>query len=415
MMPLYNIGIRAYRSAIGLAMPFNQKARFWVKGRKNWRENLKKAIDSKSEWIWFHCSSLGEFEQGRPLIEAIKAKRPKLKILLTFFSPSGYEIRKNYEVADHVAYLPLDTKKNAQDFLDILNPKLVFFVKYDLWLNFIAETQAKGIPMILISVLLRADSRFLKSNFKSLYKKAFRGFRWIFTQDENSRQLLKSFAECDQISVAGDTRFDRVAQLPKKFVPIPEIEDFIMDRTCIVAGSPWPKDEAVLLPVISKLRRKDLCWIIAPHEIHPAHIDEHIDESEGKMAKFSEIEDKKPETDVLWIDNIGMLSRLYHYASIVYIGGGFGSGIHNTQEAAIYGNPILFGPNYSKFQEAVDMVAAGGALSIKTADELEAGILNWLDDPDRMAETGSQNIAYMNSCTGATNRILEKLDIEKLI
>lgn len=415
MMPLYNIGIRAYRAVIGLAMPFNPKAKFWVKGRKNWREKLSNAIDHDSDWIWFHCSSLGEFEQGRPLIEAIKAQKPKFKILLTFFSPSGYEVRKNYEVADYVAYLPLDTKRNAQDFLAILKPKLVFFVKYDLWLNFIACTQARNIPIILISVLLRPESSFLKSNFKSLYKTAFQGFHWIFTQDEASSNLLRAFANCERLSVAGDTRFDRVAQLPKKFVPIPEIEGFINDRTCIVAGSPWPKDEAVLLPVISKLRRKDLCWIIAPHEIHPAHIDGHIDESEGKMAKFSEIEDATAKTDVLWIDNIGMLSRLYHYASIVYIGGGFGSGIHNTQEAAIYGNPILFGPNYSKFQEAVDMVNAGGAISIKSINELETGIVNWLDNIDALTKAGGQNMNYMIACTGATNRILEKLEAENLI
>ena len=412
MMPFYNIGIRAYRLAIGLASPFKKKAQFWVQGRKNWEQKLSQAIDSDSNWIWFHCSSLGEFEQGRPLIEAIKAKYHTYKILLTFFSPSGYEIRKNYAVADHVAYLPLDTRSNAKAFLEIVKPKLVFFVKYDLWLNFIAETHHRNIPMVLISVLLRADSKFLKSAFKKLYQEAFKSFSWIFTQDKVSKNLLTSFAQCQTISIAGDTRFDRVAELPAKFELIPAIEKFIGNRRCIVAGSPWPKDEAILLPTISNLRAENLCWIIAPHEIHPAHIDQHIAASNGRMAKFCAIEKCSDQTDILWIDNIGMLSRLYHYATLVYIGGGFGAGIHNTQEAAIYGNPVLFGPKFQNFKEAVDMVQDGGAIPVNSASELEKGISFWLNDSEELAKTRAQNIAYMQFCTGATKIILEKLDAE---
>lgn len=412
MMPFYNIGIRAYRLAIGLASPFKAKAKLWIQGRKSWRKNLRKAIDSDSNWVWFHCSSLGEFEQGRPLIEAIKAKYPDYKILLTFFSPSGYEIRKNYALADHIAYLPLDTPSNAKAFLEIVNPKLVFFVKYDLWLNFIAETKRQKIPMVLISVLLRADSKFLKSAFKKLYQKAFQAFSWIFTQDEDSLVLLKNFAGCEAISVAGDTRFDRVAELPAKFIPIPEIDQFIAGRRCIVAGSPWPKDEAILLPTIAKMRQADLCWIIAPHEIHPAHIDQHIATSDGRMVKFSAMAHDDAKVDVLWIDNIGILSRLYHYSTLVYIGGGFGAGIHNTQEAAIYGNPVLFGPRFENFKEAVDMVKAGGAKAVHSADELENALSFWLQDADALAKTRAQNIAYMQACTGATEIILTKMDAE---
>lgn len=411
MTLFYNLGILLYGWAIRIASPFNRKARLWVDGRKDWEKKLARALGDRQDWIWMHCSSLGEFEQGRPLIEAIKHQYPHQKILLSFFSPSGYEIRKNFAHVDHVCYLPLDTPRNARTFLDILQPKLVIYVKYDLWLNFIAEAEARKIHQILVSAILRKDSKFLKSGLRKQYRQAFHAFSWIFTQDQDTHNLLTQLVQLDRISVAGDTRFDRVAELPAKFEPVPGIEAFIAGRRCIVAGSPWPRDEEILLPVINRLRRPELCWIVAPHEIHPQHIDQHIAHSAGKMIKYSHISGASPAADVLWIDNVGMLSRLYHGAALVYIGGGFGLGIHNTQEAAVYGNPIIFGPNYQKFQEAVDMIAAGSAISVTTADELEKAILHWLDDASLMLQTRTTNQEYIQSKTGATAAIMVKMHL----
>lgn len=411
MKLLYNLGIRAYGLAIRLAAPFHKKARLWVEGRRDWERRLARALGDREGWIWMHCSSLGEFEQGRPLIEAIKERHPHQRILLSFFSPSGFELRKHYPLADHVCYLPLDTPRNADLVMALVKPRLLIHVKYDLWLNLISAAHARNVPQVLVSALLRPQSRFLTSWMRGEYRQAFAAMTWTFTQDQQTRDLLHLFAKNERITVAGDTRFDRVAQLPGKFEPIPEVERFIAGRECIVAGSPWPPDEAILLPVVARLRDPGRCWIIAPHEIHAAHIDRHIAASGGRMVKYSRLDHATPDADVLWIDNIGMLSRLYHYASLVYVGGGFGVGIHNTQEPAVYGRPVIFGPKYEKFQEAVDMVASGGARSVATAPELEAAMLHWLGDAARLAADGQANQAYMQSKTGATAAIIHKLDI----
>ena len=409
MRLFYTFGILAYRWAIGLASLFNEKARLWISGRWNWEERLTEGTKEGQNWIWFHCSSLGEFEQGRPLIEAIKAQHPEQKILLTFFSPSGYEIRKGYAFADCVCYLPLDTPSNARRFLDIVQPSLVVFVKYDLWLNFIEETHRSSIHMVLVSVLMREQSKFFKSILRFSYRRALRSFSWIFTQDQRSAALLEKFTGSKRISVAGDTRFDRVAELPSKFQEVEGIAEYIRHRRCIVVGSTWPQDESIVLPVMQGMRRANLCWIIAPHEIHPDHIDRQIAAHPEFMAKYSVMDQAIDSTDVLWIDNVGMLSRLYHYADLTYIGGGFGVGIHNTQEPAVYGNPVVFGPKYERFQEAVDLVKMGGAVAVNDADELRLALERWLDDPKLLAETRAQNINYMKSKTGATTAILSKL------
>lgn len=409
MRLLYHLGIILYRWGIGLASVFSPKARLWISGRWAWEDRLRDGVSDGKDWIWFHCASLGEFEQGRPLIEALKAQNPERKILLSFFSPSGYELRKGYAYVDHVCYLPLDTLANAHAFLDIVNPRLIFFVKYDLWLNFIREIGRREIPLVLVSALVRKESRFLTSLLQSEYRVAFRSFSWIFTQDEGSATLLEKFSGNLRISVAGDTRFDRVAALPETFQPVPGIEEFIGGRRCIVVGSSWPPDEDILLPVIAELRQDGLCWIIAPHEIHASSIDHQVRSQPTHMVKYSDLEQRDPNADVLWIDNVGMLSRLYHYATIAYIGGGFGTGIHNAQEAAVYGNPVIIGPNYQKFQEAVDMVHAGGAISVSDAHTLKASILHWLDNAELLAETRRGNAAYILSKTGATQAILTKL------
>lgn len=416
MIFVYRTGIALYGVAARFLALFKEKPRKWVEGRRDWRNSLKKGMAGKKDPIWVHCSSLGEFEQGRPLIEKIRAKFPEKAILLTFFSPSGYEIRKNYQQADHVCYLPLDTRRNVRDFLDIVKPSLAVFVKYDLWLNFLFELQERSIPNILVSAIVGEKSRFLTSGFKSLYRKAFRGFTWIFTQDQKSLDLLRDFSGSEKISVAGDTRFDRAAELPEKFFPVPGIEAFIDGHRCIVAGSPWPKDEELILPVIESLESFDLKWIIAPHEIHPSRIDAAIAKSGGKMAKYSAIGDAGNNAKVLWIDNIGMLSRLYYYADLVYIGGGFGTSIHNTQEPAVYGKPIAFGPKkFDTFREAVDMVESGGAVCVHNAQELEKAFRSWLEEPEKLAAASKGNAEYMRRMAGATEIVMKKLEELKLL
>ncbi|MFN8396869.1 MAG: glycosyltransferase N-terminal domain-containing protein [Bacteroidia bacterium] len=406
---IYHLGILVYRWAIGVSSIFNPKARLWISGRWGWEDKLREGIGTGGDWIWIHCASLGEFEQGRPVIEALKREHPQFRILLTFFSPSGYEVRKGYPHADFISYLPLDRVGNARAFLDIVKPRMAILVKYDLWLNFLFETHRRKIPLVLVSALVRPNSKFLKSFLKDEYRRAFRCFSWIFTQDSETKQLLEHFSGNPRISVAGDTRFDRVAELLHQPRPLPAIEEWVRGRKVIVAGSVWPEDERVLLPVIERLRRENLCWIVAPHEIHPAHIDSIIARDQARMAKYSRLPEVAAVSDVLWIDNVGMLSRIYQYSEMVYIGGGFGVGIHNTQEPAVYGNPVIFGPNHENFQEAVDMVKSGGAVSILTLEELERALLAWLDNPGLLSHVREENKQYMQSRTGATDAILTKL------
>ncbi|MEM0997076.1 MAG: glycosyltransferase N-terminal domain-containing protein [Bacteroidota bacterium] len=413
MMLLYDLGIRLYGIGARILAYGQPKARQFVRGRRDWRAQLRKQVDPEHSWVWFHCASLGEFEQGRALIEAWRAQYPEDRILLTFFSPSGYEIRKDYAGADCICYLPLDLRRNAAFFLDRVQPRAAFFIKYELWLNYLTALRARRVPTFLVSAILQPESRFFRSGLKRQYTAAFRGFDWIFTQDAATADLLRQKAGVTRVSVSGDTRFDRAAQLPDKFQPVPGIDEFIAGRRCIVAGSPWPPDEDILLPAIAQLRNPELCWIIAPHEIHPERIDRHLASANGKMVKYSVRESISRETDVLWIDNVGMLSRLYHYSEVVYIGGGLGAGIHNTQEPAVYGNPVIFGPKYDRFREAVDLIENGGAISVTTVAELVHALQHWLDDADTLAQTRARNKAYILAQAGATAQVLTQ--VEKLI
>jgi 3-deoxy-D-manno-octulosonic-acid transferase len=412
---LYNVGIYLFHIVLILAGPFRSKAREMTRGRKGWKKRLTKCTADWKDSIWIHCSSLGEFEQGRNLIESIRAQHPNQKMLLTFFSPSGYNIRKNYPIVDHVLYLPIDTPSNAKFFIEKIRPKLAVFVKYDLWLNHLNACNEASVPVVLVSALMKPNSRFLKSPISGLYRSALRNMRMIFTQNHETAVLLRDFCNAENIIQAGDTRFDRANQLPTAFQPIPEIEAFIRGRTCIVAGSPWPQDEKLLIPLIESMRTHDLCWIVAPHEIHPEAIERHCSSSQGKMIPFSKIKQQTGSEDVLWIDNIGMLSRLYHYADLAYIGGGFGAGIHNTQEAAAYGCPVIFGPAYGRFQEAVDLVAIGGAKSVKNYQELQDAVSGFLNGKSSPTEIRTQILAYMHRQGGATNTIMDHLQQKRLI
>lgn len=417
MRALYTFSIRMYSLAIRLAAPFYGKAKDWVKGRKNWKTGLRAAINAqsaskdapKTEWIWFHCASLGEFEQGRNLIEWFKAEYPAKKILLTFYSPSGYNVRKSYAHADYVCYMPLDTPAQAKAFLDIVQPSMVFFIKYEIWVNFLLEMKARKLPVFLVSAYVKKNSKFFGSGLKSLYKQAFQAFSWIFTQDQDSLGIIRKNTQLTQLSVSGDTRFDRVVNLPDQFEEVKGIQEFVGETFCIVVGSSWEPDKELLFRSMNELKGIPIKWIIAPHEIHPKDIDEMIRQYPERMVKYSNIDYLEPEHDILWIDNVGMLNRLYHYADLAYIGGGFGSGIHNTQEPAAYGVPIAFGPKYHKFKEAVDLVALGCAYSVDSHPGFVRFFKRFHDDPEELAQTRKRIIAYIQEQSGATATITTHL------
>jgi len=407
MKIIYNLGITIFTFGLFFSSLFNKKARLFRSGRKGIFDLLQDKIDSKDKIIWFHCASLGEFEQGRPVLELVKEKRPNNKILLTFFSPSGYEIKKNYPLADYIFYLPLDTKKNAEQFIRIVQPEMAVFVKYEFWYHYLHTLAGKNIPVYLISANFRTNQVFFK-----WYGRFFRNmlflFSHLFVQNQRSQELLLSI-NADRISVAGDTRFDRVCSITAQHKRLPVIEAFRNNQFTLVAGSTWKEDEDLLIRFINE-HGEGRKWILVPHEIREDHISRMIRLLKRPVIRFSETESKNcSEADVLIIDNIGMLSSLYYYGNIAYIGGGFGKGIHNILEAAAYGIPVLFGPQYSAFQEALDLVKLEGAFSVKSYKELMNILQQLLDNPEHLKNSGTIAEEYVKSNLGATKSIVEKL------
>jgi 3-deoxy-D-manno-octulosonic-acid transferase len=404
---LYNIAIYLYSFAIKIAALFNKKANLWVRGRKNLFKDIKTKIKSGEQLIWFHASSLGEFEQGRPVMEEIKKKFPEKKILLTFFSPSGYEIRKNYEGADYIFYLPADTKRNASEFIRLVKPEMVFFIKYEFWFNYIDSLFKNNIPMYFFSVIFRKEQHFFKW-YGGWFRKKLRKINWFFVQNNDSLKLLKNI-NIDNTSVCGDTRFDRVFEVTRNRKSFPLIEKFCEANNIILAGSTWPADEEILSQYI-KASGHDVKFIIAPHETDLEHIESLIKKLNLPTLKYSEISettvfDKK----VLIIDCVGILLHLYQYASFAYIGGGFGKSIHNILEAATFGKPVIFGPNYGKFQEAIDLINIGGAFTINNYNDFK-GIADKLLLDDQYLNARSKVCSdYVKSNLGATEIILNKI------
>lgn len=406
---LYNIFLGIYKTAILFASLFNKKAKLWLNGRKDLLAKLKQTIPQGQAVIWMHCASLGEFEQGRPVLEQLRNDHPAYKILLTFFSPSGYEFRKNYSGADWVFYLPLDTKANAKRFIDIVKPRLAIFVKYEYWYHYLNQLHKKNIPTILISAIFRKNAVFFKW-YGSLHRKMLGFLSQVFVQNEESAERLKTVFPAGNITLAGDTRFDRVAAIAKDFVPIPAIEYFSAGKKIIVAGSTWPEDEINLKKLIDKTNGISL--IVAPHEITESHL-KFIKSTFISSLFYSEwvklIENKEPLPDpqVLIIDNIGMLSKLYKYGIISYIGGGFNqSGIHNTLEAAVYGRPVIFGPNYQKFAEAKELIKIKGGSSYKYDNELIKIISKLISNQEELQEYSRNAGNFVVENTGATGIIL---------
>ena len=392
MRRLYTLAIRAYTVVVKAAALFgNPKAKQWVEGRRQRPE----PGNDQSPWVWFHAASLGEFEQGRPVIEALKKEHPDIKVSLTFFSPSGYEIRKNYPLADEVLYLPMDTLKNARQWVERHHFVAAFFIKYEFWFNYMTALDEKHIPLYYISLILKPDQYFFKW-YGGWFRKQLKHVSHFFVQDDTTMELLKGIG-FDNVTRCGDTRFDRVAAIAKQAKTFPEIEAFIHGRQCIIAGSSWPPDEKLLIPYIERLP-ENYCMIIAPHDISEKHI-RQIRES------LTSINPDK----VYLIDTVGILSQLYQYARFVYIGGGFGVNIHNIQEPVTFGCPVVFGPKYKSFKEAVDLVSLGGAFSINGQEELNKTFDRLINDEAHYQQASEICKKYLKSQLGATDAILKEI------
>ena len=403
MVTLYSLGIRFYYLLILVVSAFSKKAKLWITGRKKWDEQLRKTIDNNKPTAWFHCASLGEFEQGRPIIEAYAQKYPTHQIVVTFFSPSGYEIRKNYPTATHVCYLPLDTQRNAKRFISIVKPKIVFFIKYEFWFHFLNRLRKENIPTYLVSAIFRPKQIFFRW-YGGWNRKMLSCFTHLYLQNSESKALLESIGVTNT-TVAGDTRFDRVYATAKAANSIPMLDEFCTDSTIIVAGSTWPKDEELLLDNAS-LFKTDVKLIIAPHEIHSARIEELIKGFGIKCARYTSTQNHDlSQARVLFIDTIGLLASAYKYGSIAYIGGGFGVGIHNTLEPATFGIPVVFGPNYGKFREAKELIAQKAAFSINSSDELRS-TLSFLLNEENRNKAGQIAARYVEQNIGATQTII---------
>ncbi|HET6995623.1 MAG TPA: glycosyltransferase N-terminal domain-containing protein [Chitinophagaceae bacterium] len=413
----YNIFLLLFKAATHLAALFDGKAKKWVNGRKNIFKKLQETIPRNEKIVWVHCASLGEFEQGRPVIEKLRTLGTGHRILLTFFSPSGYEVQKNYTGADWVFYLPADGARNAKRFLEIVNPALVIFVKYEFWYYYLKKIKYREIPLLLVSALFRPDMSFFKW-YGGLQRKMLSRFDHLFVQNEESKKLIARIGLDGICSVSGDTRFDRVIRISEQFEPIPSIEKFIGESKVLVAGSTWKEDEEVLQKAFASFSESSLKLIIAPHEITEAHLDDL-----KKLFPYAILYSQpawrqagSPLT-VLIIDNIGMLSRLYKYGSIAYVGGGLKPmGVHNVLEAAVYGKPVIVGPFYEKYVEARELVGSGGALVINNEVELANTITNLINNSHGCydkASGASKDYVWKNK--GATEKITRYIQEKRLL
>ena len=414
----YSLAIRLYSGLVAVASLFgNKKAQQWWKGRNKQWENLV-TEHKDDEWLWMHVSSLGEFEQGLPVIESLKKNFPKYKILLTFFSPSGYEPRKNFPVADKVAYMPSDTLQNAKKLVRNFNIKAAFFVKYDFWFNYMKVLKKNDIPLYYISALLHPDHYFFKF-YSTWFRKQLLNVSHYFVQNDETAKLLKSIG-IENATVTGDTRFDRVYDIAKQSKSFPEIEEFIAGRHCIIAGSSWPSDEKFIIP-FSKKMPDDYSLIIAPHDVSESHIkqitsqlDSYVLYSQLTLPISQQLSNSAAQQHkkVLVVDTIGILKQIYKYARFAYVGGGFMSSIHNTQEALVFGCPVVVGPKYTKFVEAVDLVRDGGMFSVENQQEFDDIFEQLMNDDNFYNKASGICQDYIQLSIGATSKIMKRLNDE---
>jgi 3-deoxy-D-manno-octulosonic-acid transferase len=385
-----------------------------VIGHKDTWKILHDKLAPDKQWIWFHASSLGEFEQGRPIMESIRAEHPEYSIILTFYSPSGYEVRKNYATADIVCYLPFDTLGHVRRFIKTVKPKMAFFIKYEFWPNYLHELKKNNIPTYLISGIFRKNQLFFKS-YGFIYRSMLKCFTHFFVQEESSVDLLKSLGYTENVSISGDTRFDRVLEIMEGSKSLDIIKSFYDEKSrsnskILIAGSSWPKDEVLIIPYFNENPKLKL--IIAPHEIHEEHIKSIEAQLKRPFLRYANATiEEAANCDCLIIDCFGLLSSIYRYGDIAYIGGGFGTGIHNTLEAAVYGIPVIFGPNHSKFNEAKSLIACGGGFNIDTKDQLEVYLDRFTSDDEARMSAGKNAGKMVKKGSGGTVKILQTIDL----
>ncbi|WP_165022941.1 3-deoxy-D-manno-octulosonic acid transferase [Dysgonomonas sp. ZJ279] len=412
-MLLYNIAIYLYAFIVRLVSPFNTKARKMLEGHKEVYTKLKNEIDCNAEYIWFHAASLGEFEQGRPIMEEVKKSHPHYKILLTFFSPSGYEIRKDYPLADIVCYLPFDKKHKVKKFLKLAKPKMAIFIKYEFWYNYINQLHKLGIPTYMVSAIFRPTQIFFRWYGKPM-RNMLKLYSRICLQDENSAVMLAKIGIIN-VEVCGDTRFDRVMDIQKQAKQLPVVERFARkakeeNETILIAGSSWPKDEDVFISYFNMTA--DLKLIVAPHEIDEAHLKYIESILRRPYIRYSQaIPENVGDYDCLIIDSFGLLSSIYRYGQVAYIGGGFGVGIHNLLEAAVYDIPVIFGPNFKKFREAHQLIEQGGGYSIANAEDFRGLMDEFLQYSNTLEAAGAHAGDYVKSNTGVVKRVLNILEL----
>lgn len=408
MRLLYTFGIQCYALGVRMAAPFNAKARQMVNGWKETFGRLLVAPVGKNETAWFHASSLGEFEQARPVLERFHKMYPDYKICVTFFSPSGYEVRKNYPEADFICYLPIDTRANARRFVGLLRPTVVFFVKYDFWFNYLEQLCRREIPTVIFSSIFRPGQYFFKPYGRWFLRSLSRCFTHIFVQNEESLQLLKKHG-INHVSIAGDTRFDRVHAIAQQSCRFTEVEDFLRqhpDNKVLLAGSSWEPDEALLKEYFDHYG-EGLTLVLAPHVTSESHINSILDLfGKERCTRYTRIAEARPGSRILVIDTIGILSSLYRYAEVAYIGGGFGRGIHNTLEAISFGKPVVFGPNYQKFKEAKDIIALGGGFSFRDYAQLQPILDKLLNDNEQYRQASEAGTRYLAENLGSSEKIL---------
>lgn len=410
---MYELFIILYNIGVWVASFFSKKVRAMWKGEHRTFRVLREKIDPNAMYIWFHAASLGEFEQGRPIMEAIRREHPGYKILLTFFSPSGYEVRKNYDGADVVVYLPIDTKRNARRFLRLTNPVMAFFIKYEFWSNYLHMLKERHVPTFSVSSIFRPNQIFFRAYGKG-YGKVLDCFTHFFVQNEESRDLLKSIG-IDCVSVTGDTRFDRVLQIRDAGKSLPIVENFVggtvEDRPHVfIAGSSWPPDEDIFIRYFNEHR--DWKLIIAPHLIGDDHMKQILGKLERKTVRYTEATTENVVgAECLIIDCFGLLSSIYRYADVTYVGGGFGVGIHNVLEAAVWGKPVIFGPNNKNFQEAQGLLKAGGGFEVTSYDDF-VGVMRKLADDKALEQSRERAGGFVESLAGATRQIMKEVKFD---
>jgi len=409
MYTLYNFTLIITEFFLRIIALFNKKIRLFVDGRKEVFSKLKNEVSSDNKVIWMHCASLGEFEQGRPLIEKLKIKYPSYKIVLTFFSPSGYEVRKNYKGADVICYLPLDTKRNAREFIRLTNPALAIFVKYEFWPNILRELKNQQIETILVSGIFRENQAFFKG-YGSWMRKSLNGFSQFFVQDDNSKNLLNSVGFTN-VEKSGDTRFDRVFEITQQNNELNFVSEFKGDSLLLVCGSTWKEDEDLLVEYINNSTTKSQKYIFAPHNIKQKEINELLKRITKKTVLYSDKENHNlADAEVLIIDAIGFLTKVYGYADIAYVGGAFATGLHNVLEPATFGLPIIIGPDYQKFKEAIDLLNLGGITSIKSQKELNTALNELFLHSEIRVSKGRISKKFIHDNLGASEMILKYID-----